>query len=184
MQVSVKLPMGKSHMKQIEIILPWETQWDTIIFGTGGKQYFKVVFSLICYQSWTYMEAQKRTFKLEILKKNPRWVQIPLDEAKPKNWISTERTKRRTPSQDGSYAHFYDCRRQERCRAGDREVSLTAECQNIAAGTRQDDYSPGKVPGLGKYIVCIDMVRFEEHYTEKYLNTFTSLGSGRAGTSQ
>lgn len=72
MQVSVKLPMGKSHMKQIEIILPWETQWDTIIFGTGGKQYFKVVLSLI-YQRWNYKEAQKRTFKLEIFFfKNPR----------------------------------------------------------------------------------------------------------------
>lgn len=45
MQVSVKLPMGKSHMKRIEIILPWETQQDTIIFGTGGKQYLKVVWS-------------------------------------------------------------------------------------------------------------------------------------------
>lgn len=79
MQVSVKLPMGKSHMNQIEIILR-ETERDTIIFGTGGKQYFKVVLSLICYQSWNYKEAQKRTFKLEILKKkesqmsaNPTW---------------------------------------------------------------------------------------------------------------
>lgn len=66
MQVAVKLPKGKSHMKQIEIILPWETQWDTIIFGTGGKEYLKVVLSLICYQSWNCKEAEQRTFKLEI----------------------------------------------------------------------------------------------------------------------
>lgn len=52
-------------MKQIEIILPWETKWDTIIFGTGGKHYLKVVLSLICYQSWSYKEAQENTFKLE-----------------------------------------------------------------------------------------------------------------------
>lgn len=52
-------------MKQIEIILPWETKWDTIIFGTGGKHYLKVVLSLICYQSWSYKEARENTFKLE-----------------------------------------------------------------------------------------------------------------------
>lgn len=65
MQVSVKLPLGKSHMKQKEIILPRETEWDTIMFGTGGKQYLKVVLSLICYQSWNYKETQKRIFRLE-----------------------------------------------------------------------------------------------------------------------
>ena len=45
-----------------------------------------------------------------------------------------------------------------------RSVPLTAECQDIAAGTKQDDYSPweGIKPGLGTYIVCMDTVRFEE----------------------
>lgn len=42
------------------------------------------------------------------------------------------------------------------------------ECQDIAAGTSQDDYSPweGIKPGLGMYIECTDMVRFEEHYRD------------------
>lgn len=33
-------------------------QWGTIIFGTGGKEYLKVVLSLICYQSQNYKEAE------------------------------------------------------------------------------------------------------------------------------
>lgn len=54
---------------------------------------------------------------------------------------------------------------------------------------RQDDYSPweGTKPGLGTCIVCTDMVRFEgAPYTGGELSDspFTSLGTGRAGTSQ
>lgn len=48
--------------------------------------------------------------------------------------------------------------------------SLTAQCQDIAASARQDDYGPdspweGIKPEPDMYIVCRSAVRFEEHCT-------------------
>lgn len=98
-------------------------------------------------------------------------MQIPLDEAKPENWISTERTKRRpTPPHPARELHTLLWLQEVGEVQGrtQRSGSLTVECQDIAAGTRQDDYSPwdGIKPGLGMYIVCMEMVRFEKHYTD------------------
>lgn len=112
-------------------------------------------------------------------------MQIPRDEAKPKNWISTERTKRTAPSAREPHTFLWLQEVGEvQCRTKG-SASLTAECQAIAASTRQDDYSPweGIKLRLGTCIVCMDI---EEHYTDGELSdsSFTSLGTGRVRTSK
>lgn len=102
------------------------------------------------------------------------------------------RTWRGAPSLHGSCTPSYDCRSWERCGAGHRAVpSLTAQCQDIAASARQDDYSPNtpapeKALNQNRILILCAGVLWGLRSTaqESCLIILTSLGSERTGASQ